>query len=149
MREAFRSVNSNLPFLNTRMHVVVQSLSCVQIFVTHGLQHTSPPCPSVSPGLCSNSCSLSQWRHPTISSSVAFFSCPPCFPTSGSFPVSQFFTLGGQSIRASASASVPPVNSQGWFSLGLTRLISFLSNGLLRVFSSTTVQKQVDSYWTA
>ena len=77
----------------------------------HGLQHTRLPCTSLSPDACSNSCPLSQWCLPTISSSVIpFFSCPQSFPPSGSFPVSQFFTSGGQSIRASASASVLPVN---------------------------------------
>ena len=88
--------------------VVVQSLSC---FRPHRLQHTRPPCPSLCPRACSNSCPLSQWCHPTISSSVApFSSCLQSFPPSESFPVSQFFTSGSQSIRASASASVLPVN---------------------------------------
>ena len=100
------------------------------------------PCPSLSPWACSNSCPWSQWCHPTISSSVApFSSCPQSFPASGSFPLSQSFASGGQSIRASASVSVLPMNIQGWFPLGLTGLISLLSKGLSRVFSSTTVQK--------
>ena len=91
-------------------------------------------CPSLSPGVCSGSCPSSQWCHPTILSSVVpFSSCPQSFPASGSFPVSQLFTSGGQSIGASASASVLPVNIQGWFSLGLTNLISLLSKGLSRV----------------
>ena len=89
-----------------------------------------------------NSCLLSQWCHPTISSSVSpFSSCPQSFPASESFPVSQFFASGGQSIAASASASVVPMNIQGWFSLGLTGLISLQPKGLSRVFSDTTVQK--------
>ena len=101
----------------------------------HGLQNASLPCPSSSPGACSNSCPLSQWCHPTISSSaVPFSSCPQSFPTSGSFPVSWFFTSGGQSIRASASASTLPMNIQGWFPLEWTGLISLLSKGLSRYF---------------
>ena len=108
----------------------------------HGLQHARFPCPSPIPGACSNSCSSSWWFHPTISSSVVpFSSCLQSFPASGSFPVSQFFASGGQSIGASASASVLPMNIQGWFPLGLTSLISFLSKGLSRVFSNTTVRK--------
>ena len=108
----------------------------------HGLQHTRLPCLSPSPGVSSNSCPLSRWCSPTISSSVVpFFSCLQSFPASGCFPMSQLFTSGGQSIRASASASVLLMNIQGWFPLGLTGLISLLSKGLLRVFSSTTIQK--------
>ena len=90
----------------------------------HGLQHTRPPCPSPTPWACSNSCPSSRWCHPTISSFVVpFSSCLQSFPASGSFPVSQFFTSGDQSIGASASASVLPMNIQDWFPLGLTRLI--------------------------
>ena len=109
---------------------------------THGLQHSRLPCPSPSPGACSNSCPLSRWCHPTILSSVlSFSSCLQSFPASGSFPMSQLFTSGGQSVGASASASVLPMNIQDWFSLGLTGLISFQSKALSRVFSNTTVQK--------
>ena len=87
----------------------------------HELQHTRLPCPLASTKVGSNSCSLSQWWQPTISSSVTpFSSCPQCFPASGSFPISRLFTSGGQSIGASASASVFPMNIQGWFPLGLT-----------------------------
>ena len=108
----------------------------------YALQHTRLPCPSPTPGACSNSCQLSQWCHPIISSSVIpFSSCSQSFPASGSFPMSRLFTSGGQSIGASASASVLPVNIQGWFPLGLTGLISLLSKGLSRVFSSTTIWK--------
>ena len=111
----------------------------------HGLQHTRFPCPSLSPGVCSNSSPLSQWCHLTISSSVAPFSfCFQPFPASGSFPLSQLFVWGGQSIGALASASILPMNTQGWFPLGLTgwiSLISLLSEGLSRVFSSTTTWK--------
>ena len=106
----------------------------------HGLQHTRLPCPSLSPGVCSTSCPLSWWCHPTISSSIIPFSfCPQSFPASGSFPVSWLFALGGQSIGV--SASVLPVNIQDWFPLGLTGLIPLQSKGLSRVFSSTTIWK--------
>ena len=91
----------------------------------HGLQHARLPCPSLSPGVCSGSCLLSQWWNPTISSSVIHFSSHlQSFPASGSLPMSQFFPSGGQSIGASASASVFPMNIQGWFPSGLTGLIS-------------------------
>ena len=108
----------------------------------HRLQHTRLPCPSPTPGACSNSCPSNQWCHTTISSSVVpFSSCLQSFPASGSFPVSQFFASGGQSIRVSALALVLPMNIQGWFPLGWTGWISLQSKGLLRVFSNTTVQK--------
>ena len=113
------------------------SLSHIRLFVTPWL-----PCPSPTPGACSDSCPSSQWCHPIISSSVVpFSSCLQSFLTSESSPVSQFFASGGQSIRAWASASVLPMNVQGWFPLGLAGLISLQSKGLSRVFSSTTVQK--------
>ena len=103
----------------------------------HGLQHARLPCPLLSPRICSISCSLSRWWHPTISSSVApFSSYPQSFPAPGYFPVSQLFTSGGQSIGA--LASVLPVNTQGWFPLGLIGSISL--PGLSRVFCSTTVR---------
>ena len=106
------------------------------------LQHTRLPCPSPSPRVCSNSCPLSWWCHPTISSSATrFSSCPPSFPASESFPLSWLFTSSGQSFGASASASVLPRNIQGWLILGLTGLLSLQSKGLSRVFPSTTVQK--------
>ena len=108
----------------------------------HGLQHARPPCPSPTPRAYSNSCTLSQWCHPTISSSVVPFSiCPQSLPASRYFPVSQLFTWGGQSIGVSASASVLPVNTQDWIPLGWTVWISLQSKGLSRVFSNTTVQK--------
>ena len=107
-----------------------------------GLQHTRLPYPPLSHGVCSNSCTVSRWCHPTISSSVVpFSSCLQSFPASGSFPVSQFFTSGGQSIGASASALLLLMNIQDWFPLGWTSLISLKSKGLSRVFSNTTVQK--------
>ena len=108
----------------------------------HGLPHARLPCPSPTPGVYSNSCPLSWWCHLTISSSVIrFFSCPQSFSASGSFPISQFFASGGQSIGVSASVSVLPVNIQDWFPLGWTGWISLQSKGLWRVFSHTTVQK--------
>ena len=95
-----------------------------------GLQHARLPCPLLSPRACSDSCPLSRWCHPTISSSIVpFFSWPQSFLASGSFPVSQFFASSGQNIGASASASVLPMNIQGWFPLGLTGLISLQSKG--------------------
>ena len=120
----------------------VQSLSHVLLFVTLGLQHARLPCPSPSLEPCSNSCPSSQWCHPTMSSSVIpFFSCLQSLPASESFPVTQFLTSGGQSIGASASASVLPKNIQEWFPLELTSLIFLQSKGLSRVFSNTMVQK--------
>ena len=115
--------------------------SCLTLW-PHGLQHARVPCPSPPPAACSNSCPLSLWCHPTISSSVVpFSSCLQSFPASGSFQMSQFFTSGGQSIRVSASASVLPVNIQDWFPLGWTGWISLQTKGLSKVFSNTTVQK--------
>ena len=102
----------------------------------NGLPHSRIPCPSLSPRVYSNSCPLSGWCHPTISSSVTLFSsCLQSFPASGSFPMSQLFISGSQSI---ALASVFPMNTQGWFPLGLTGLISLQPKGLSRVFSRTT-----------
>ena len=107
----------------------------------HGLHHAKPPCPSPTPRVHPNSCPLSWWCHRTISSSVIpFSSCLQSFPASGSFPMSQSFTSGSQSIGVSVSASVLPMNIQDWFPLGFTGLISLKSNGLSRVFSNTTVQ---------
>ena len=108
----------------------------------HGLQHARPPCLSPTPGACWNSCPLSQWCHPTILSSIIpFSSCPKPLPASGSFPMSQLFAWGGQSIGISASASVLPMNIQDWFPLGWIDWLSLQSKGLSRVFSNTTVQK--------
>ena len=108
----------------------------------HGLQHSRFPCPSQSPRACSNSCPLSRWCIPTISSSaVPFTFCLQSFPASGSFLMNQFFPSGGQSIGVSISASVLPMNIQDWFPLGWTGLISLQSKGLSRIFSNTTVKK--------
>ena len=107
----------------------------------HGLQHARPPCPLPTPGVYSNLCPLSRWCHLTISFSVIpFSSCLQSFPASGSFPISQFFAWGGQSIGVSVSASVLSVNIQDWFPSGWTGWISWQSKGFSRVFSNTTVQ---------
>ena len=107
----------------------------------HELQHDRPHCPSPTPGIDSNTCPLSLWCHPTISSPVIPFSHLQSFPASVSFPVSQFFASGGQNIRVSALASVLPLNIYDGFPLGWISLVSFLSKGRSRVFSNTTVQK--------
>jgi len=113
------------------------------------------PCPSPTPGVHPNPCPSSQWCHPAISSSVVpFSSCPQSLPASESFPMSQLFSWGGQSIGLSASASVLPMNTQDWSPLGWTGWISWQSKGLSRVFSNTTVQKhqflgaQLSSQWS-
>ena len=121
---------------------IVQSLSRVQHFVTPQTAACQASLSFTTPGVGSDSCPLSRWCHPTISSSVTpFSSCPHSFPISGSFPMSQLFASGRQSIEVSTSASVLPLNIQGRFPLGWTGLISLLSKGLSRVFSSTSVQK--------
>ena len=121
--------------------VVVQSLSHVWLFATPWTQQTRLPCPSSSQ-VCSTSSPLSRWCHPTISSSVfPFSSCLQSFQVSGSFPMSQLFSSGGQSSGVSASATALSMNIQGWFPLGLTGWISLKSRGLSRVFSNTTVWK--------
>ena len=112
----------------------------------HGLQHAGPPCPSSTPRVYSNSCPLSPWSHPTISSSV-FSSCLQSFPASGSFPISQFFASDGQSIGVSASASVLPMNIQDWFPLGWTGWISLQSKGFSRVFPTPQFKSiEVEEY---
>ena len=118
---------------------VTQSCLTLQL---HGLQHATPPCPSPIPGIHPNSCPLSRWCHPTISSSVITFSSrSQSFPASGSFQVSYFFASGAQSIRVSTSASVLPMNTQDWSPLGWTGWISLQAKRLSRVLSNTTVQK--------
>ena len=108
----------------------------------HEPQHARPPCPSPTPGVYPNSCPLSWWCHPIISSlGVPFSFCPESFPASGSFPMSQLFASGGQSTGVSASTSVLPMNTQDWFPLRWTGWISLQSKGLARVFSNTIVQK--------
>ena len=121
-------------YMRIHIYKVCQSpqlLSYVWTFATHGLHHAGLPCPSPTPRACSNSSPFNQWCHPTISSSVVPFSCLQSFPASGSFPISQFFTSFGQSIGASASASVLPMNIQDWFPLGWT---GWISKGLSGVF---------------
>ena len=120
-------------WLSVQFSSVAQSCPTLR---PHESQHARPPCPSPTPGVHSNSCSLSRWYHPTISSSVVpFSSCPQSLPASGSFPLSQLFASGGQNIGASTLASVLPKNIQGWFPLRLTGLISLPSKGFSRVFS--------------
>ena len=129
------------PVLSTSVNQFSQSVMSDSLQL-HGLQHTRFPCPSPTPGACSNPCPSSWWCHPTISSSgVPFSSHLQPFPASGSFPMSQFFTSGGQSIGVLASASVLPMNIQDWSPLGWTGWISLQSKGLLRVLSNTAVQK--------
>ena len=125
---------TSIPFVSTNVSFL--SVQCSHSVVSdslwpHGLQHTKLPCPSPTPRACSNSHPSSWWCHPAISASVVpFSSCLQSFPASGSFPRSQFFASGGQSIGVSASASVLPMNIQGWFPLGLTGWISLQSKGL-------------------
>ena len=120
----------------------VQSLSVSNSLRPHEPQHTRPPCPSPTPGVHPNSCPLSRWCHPTISSSVfPFFSCLQSFPASRSFQMSQLFASGAQRIGVSAATSVLPMNTQNWSPLGWTGWISLQSRGLSRVFFNTTVQK--------
>ena len=125
-------VNCSMPGLSV-LHYIPEFAQTHVHWISDAIQPSHWVCPS--------SCPLNQWCHPTISSSVTFFFCPQSFPASGSFPMSWLFALGGQQIGASASTSVFPVSSQGWFPLRLTGFISLLSKGLSRVFSSTTVQK--------
>ena len=139
------SYSNVLSLISYHLFSSVSQFSCSVLFNSlqpHGLQHARPPCPSPTPRVYSNSCPLSQWCHPTVSSSIVpFSSCLQSFPASGSFPMSQFFASGGQSIGVSASTSVLPMNIQDWFPLGLTDWISLQSKGLSRVLSNTTVQK--------
>ena len=131
--------------LRTKPWFISVQLSCSvmsDFLQPHGLQHARLARPTPTPGACSNSCPSSRWCHPTISSSVVPFSSRlQPFRVSGSFPMSQFFTSGRQSIGVSASASFLPVNIQDWFPLGWTGWISLQSKGLSRIFSNTTVQK--------
>ena len=127
------------------MNIGVSQLSCSVVSDSlwpHESQHARLPCPSPIPGVYSNSCPSSWWCHPAISSSVVHFSsCPQSLPVSGSFPMSQLFAWGGQSIGVSALASVLPMKTQDWPPLEQTGWMSLQSKGLSRIFSSTTVQK--------
>ena len=138
------------PVYKSSLLMLLFSHSVVSDFLQpHGLQHTRLPCPSLFCIVCSNWCPLAQWCHPTISSFVTpFSSCPQSFPASGSFPMSQFFASGGQSIGASALTSVLSINIQGWFPLGLTGLIPLLSKGITHyswVFSKKEKELQCSS----
>ena len=134
-------MNSTFIFHFTNIHQFSHSVVSDSLR-SQGLQHASPPCPSPTPGVYSNSCPLNRWCHPTNSSSVTPFSSRlQSFPASGSLPRSQFFTSDGQSIGVSASASVLPMNIQDQFPLGLTGWTSLQSKGLSRVFSNIAIQK--------
>ena len=135
-------LTTSSPIINI-LHSVQFSCSVMSDSLrSHEPHHARPPCPSPTPGVHQNPCPLSRWCHPIISSSVVpFSSCPQSFPASGSFPVSQLFASSGQSIGFSASASLLPMNTQGWSPSEWTGWISLQSKGLSRVFSNTTVQK--------
>ena len=131
-------------FLNVEFFSSIQFCHSVMSNSLRPLKHNRPPCPSPTPGACSNSCPLNQWCHLTISSSVITFSpCLQSSPASGSFPMDLFFTSGGWNIGFSASASVFSMNIQDWFPLGWTSLISLLSKGLSRIFSNTSSKASV------
>ena len=138
-------------FWNAHVVFILYSTNMVSVQFSHSVmsnslrphesQHARPPCPSLTPRVHSDSCVSSRWCHPAISSSVIpFSSCPQSLPASGSFPTSQLFAWGGQSIGVSASTLVLPMNTQGWSPLRWTGWISVQSKGLSRVFSNTTVQ---------
>ena len=138
------SRNNTLHFVNRALHYLslFSRLVMSDSLRPHGLQHARPPCPSPSPRVCPNSCSLHQWWRPAVSASDTLFSfCPQSFPASGTFPMSSLFSLDDQNTGASVSLSVLPVNIQGWSLLRLTDLISLLSKGLSGIFSSNTVRR--------
>ena len=150
--EFYKHQHFSMDWVNNVSDTSVQ-FSCSVMSISlwpRGLQHTRPPYPSPTPGAYTNSCPLSWWCHPAISSSVIpFYSHLRSFPASGSFQMSQLFASGGQSIGASASASVLPMNIQDWFPLGCTGWTSLQSKGLASIFSDTTVQKhQFFSAWS-
>ena len=136
-----RELRSHMPCCQGSFQLFSHSVVSDSLW-PHESQHTGLPCPSPTPRVHSNSCPSSWWCHPAISSSVVpFSSCPQSFPASGSFPMSQLFIWGGQSIGVSALASVLPINTQDWSPLEWTGWISLQSKGLSKVFSNTTVQK--------
>ena len=150
----YKNYPNCVKWYNIHYSVICINLTCIFIPVqfshsvmsdslrAHEPQHARPPCPSPTPRVQPNLCPSSQWCHPVISSSVVpFSSCPQSFPASGSFPMSQLFTSGGQNIGVSASTLVLPMNTQGWSPLGWTGWISLQSKGFSRVFSNTAVQK--------
>ena len=128
-------MHSLIPFLHLFSSVQFSRSVVSDCLWPHGLQHTRPPCPSPTPGVHSDLCPSSQWCHPAVSSSVVPLSCPQSLPASGSFPMSQLFTGGGQNIGVSALASVLPMNTQDWSPLEWTGWISLQSKGLSRVMS--------------
>ena len=142
-----QGVSSGLNWLRPRVRMMFSSVQFSHSVMSDSLwpqesQHARSPCPSPTPGIYSSSCPSSRWCHPAISSSVVpFSSCPQSLPASGSFPMSQFFAWGGQSIGVVALVSVLPMNTQDWSPLEWTGWISLQSKGLSRVFSNTTVQK--------
>ena len=128
-------------YISTSVQFSSVAQSCLTLR-PHESQHASPPCPSPTPGVHSDSCPSSRWCHPAISSSVIpFSSCPQSLPASGSFPMSQLFAWGSQSIGVSALASFLPMNTQDWSPLGWTGWISLQSKGLSTIFFNTAVQK--------
>ena len=131
-------ITTFLSWLKNNLHIIssVQFSRSVESdsLQPHESQYARPPCPSPTPGVYSNSCPSSQWCHPAISSSVVPFSCPQSLPASGSFPMSQLFAWGGQNTGVSASASIPPMNTQDWSPLRWTGWISLQYKGLSRVF---------------
>ena len=140
----FRAVSSQILLPGPKVSLSVQFSHSIlsSSLQPHESQHARPPCPSPTPRVYSDSCPLSQWCHPAISFFVVpFSSCPQSLPASGTFPMSQLFTWGGQSTGVSALASFLPKKSQGWFPSEWTSWISLQSKGLSRVFSNTTVQK--------
>ena len=143
MKKFWRLVAQQLDVINTQFSSVQFSHSVVYDSLRpYELQHARPPCPSPTPGVHPDSCPSGWWCHPAISSSVVpFSSCPQSLPALESFPMSQLFASGGQSIEVSALASVLPMNTQDWSPLGWTGWISLQSKGLSRVFSNTIVQK--------
>ena len=141
-RKSLGMIQTNIRAKETQPSIQFSHSAVSNSFQSHGLQHTRHSWPSPTPGAYSNSCLLSQWCHPTISSSVILFSfCLQSFPASGSFQMSQFFGSSAQSIGVSTSTSVLPKNIEDWFPLKWTGWISLESKGLSRVFSNTTVQK--------
>ena len=131
-----------LPYINMNQPLLFSSTVISNSLQPHELQHARILCPSLSSWVCSNSHPLSQWYYPTISLSVAPFSCPQFVPATGSFLMIQLFVSCAQSIGVSASASALPLTIQGWFLLGLSTFIFSLSRKLSRVFTSTAVRKR-------
>ena len=143
MKQQSSLARPSLEFIMKKVHELFSSVTQSCLTLCDPMNCSTPALPpSPTPGVHPNPCPLSRWCHPAISSSaVPFSSCPQSFPASGSFPMSQLFTSGGQSFRVSASTSVLPMKTQDWSPLGWTGWVSLQSKGLSRVFSNTTVQK--------